>query len=112
MDAAGAVTTAKALTTPGQLEVGVLDAISLAAESLGLTPEELLARVEAFGHGTTQATNALIEQDGAPTGLITTQGFGDMIRLQRLMGFTAGVPVERLGYRQTRLWSRRAGSAQ
>ena len=63
----------------------------------GSEPEELLGRVTAFGHGTTQATNALIERTGATTGLITTRGFGDTLALQRLMGFTAGIPVEHLG---------------
>ena len=58
----------------------------------------MLGRVTAFGHGTTQATNALIERTGAVTGLITTRGFGDTLALQRLMGFTAGVPVEQLGW--------------
>ncbi|MFI5019803.1 MAG: hydantoinase/oxoprolinase family protein, partial [Dongiales bacterium] len=51
-----------------------------------------------FGHGTTQATNALIERDGARTGLITTRGFGDTIGLQRLLGFTAGLSVDQLGW--------------
>src|SRR6202167_6793719 len=59
--------------------------------------EHLLAKVTAFGHGTTQATNALIERTGATTGLIATRGFGDTLALQRLMGFTAGIPVEHLG---------------
>ena len=63
-----------------------------------MTGEELLAKVTAFGHGTTQATNAVIERDGARTGLLATAGFGDTLAIQRLMGFTAGVPVDRLGW--------------
>ncbi len=63
-----------------------------------MTGEELLAKVIAFGHGTTQATNAVIERDGARTGLLATAGFGDTLAIQRLMGFTAGVPVDRLGW--------------
>ena len=55
-------------------------------------------RVKTFGHGTTQATNALIERTGAVTGLITTRGFGDTIGLQRLMGFTVGMPSDQLGW--------------
>jgi two-component system, NtrC family, sensor kinase len=77
----------------------VFDAVAVAAKAQGLGPEELLSQVTAFGHGTTQATNALIERTGATTGLITTRGFGDTLALQRLMGFTAGVPVEHLGLR-------------
>jgi N-methylhydantoinase A len=98
MDEDGRISTAKALTTPGELEIGVLNAVALAAKAQGVTPEALLGQVKTFGHGTTQATNALIERTGARTGLITTKGFGDTIELQRLMGFTAGVSVDQLGW--------------
>jgi N-methylhydantoinase A len=97
MDEAGNINTAKAPTTPGELEKGVFDAVNIAARAQGLPPEDLLSRVSTFGHGTTQATNALIERTGAITGLIATRGFGDTLMLQRLMGFTAGIPVEHLG---------------
>jgi len=63
-----------------------------------MSADDLLARVVTFGHGTTQATNALIERTGATTGLITTRGFGDTIGLQRLMGFTAAMTVDELGW--------------
>jgi N-methylhydantoinase A len=98
LDDSGRLSTAKALTTPDRLEVGVFDAIGLVAASRGVDTETLLAQVNAFGHGTTQATNALIERDGALTGLITTRGFGDTLALQRLMGFTAGLSVDRLNW--------------
>jgi N-methylhydantoinase A len=98
VDGEGRLTTTKALSTPGELEVGVFDAVRNAAEQIGMTAEELLAKVTAFGHGTTQATNAVIERDGARTGLLATRGFGDTLAIQRLMGFTAGVPVSRLGW--------------
>ena len=97
MDENGNIVTAKAPTTPGGLEKGVFDAIALVAATQGVAVEQLLAKVTAFGHGTTQATNALIERTGATTGLIATRGFGDTLALQRLMGFTAGIPVEHLG---------------
>jgi N-methylhydantoinase A len=98
LDDKGELTTTKALSTPGELEVGVFNAVKNAAEQHGMTGEELLAKVTAFGHGTTQATNAVIERDGARTGLLATAGFGDTLAIQRLMGFTAGVPVDRLGW--------------
>ncbi|PFW98999.1 Acetophenone carboxylase gamma subunit [Nocardia farcinica] len=97
MDAVGSVYATKAPTTPDSLDVGVFDALALVAEHRGESVRELLGKVVTFGHGTTQATNALIERRGRPTGLITTQGFGDTLIIQRLMGFTAGVPVEKLG---------------
>lgn len=97
MDDSGSISTSKAPTTPGELEKGVFDAVAVVAQTKGLTPEQLLSRITSFGHGTTQATNALIERTGATTALITTRGFGDTLMLQRLLGFTAGVPVESLG---------------
>jgi N-methylhydantoinase A len=41
------------------------------------------AAVGYFGHGTTVATNALIQHRGAPTGLITTDGFRDLLEIAR-----------------------------
>lgn len=98
LDEDGELVTTKALSTPGELEIGVFNAVRDAAAQRGMSGEELLARVVSFGHGTTQATNAVIERDGARTGLIATRGFGDTLAIQRLMGFTAGVPVDRLGW--------------
>lgn len=98
MDEDGKVSTSKAPTTPGSLEDGLFEAVGYAAADKGLTTEQLLSRITTFGHGTTQATNALIERDGAITGLITTRGFGDTLALQRLKGFTAGVPSAQLGW--------------
>lgn len=97
MDELGAVLTNKAPTTPQALEEGVFAALALIAEERGESLAHMLGKVVSFGHGTTQATNALIERRGAVTGLITTKGFGDTLLLQRLMGFTAGTPVEQLG---------------
>jgi N-methylhydantoinase A len=48
-------------------------------EAAGATPAE----VEYFGHGTTVATNALIQHRGADTGLITTEGFRDLLEIGR-----------------------------
>jgi N-methylhydantoinase A len=97
MDDEGSVFANKAPTTPAALEDGVFAALELIAEARGETVPAMLAKVHTFGHGTTQATNALIERRGTKTGLLTTRGFGDTLIVQRLMGFTAGVPVERLG---------------
>lgn len=97
MDDRGVVQTSKAPTTPGQLERGVLKVLAQAAEERSLTLEEMLRRVAEFGYGTTQVTNALIERTGVKTGLVTTLGFADTLYIQRLKGFTAGVPSGQLG---------------
>ena len=93
MDREGTVGTSKAPTTPGRLEQGVLDALEVHARATGTSVGELLPRVAWFGHGTTQATNAMIERKGSATGLITTLGFGDTILIQRLMGLYRRRPL-------------------
>ena len=69
--------TAKVLTTPSAPEQGVLTGIATALSSAGLT----LADVETFVHGTTLATNAIIERRGAKTALVATDGFRDVIEI-------------------------------
>src|SRR6476661_6795197 len=55
---------------------GVVEGLREAAQ---VTP----AAVVYFGHGTTVATNALIQHRGADTGLITTEGFRDLLEIGR-----------------------------
>lgn len=103
MDEGGGLVTAKTPTTPGALEVGVFEGLRLLATGLDLALDEFLPSVVRIGYGTTQATNALIERKGAATWLLTTQGFGDSIFIQRLLGFTAALARDRLGmYRERR----------
>jgi len=70
--------TSKVLTTPGAPERGVLQAISAVLAEAGLEASALSLII----HGTTLATNALIERKGAETALITTQGFRDTIEIR------------------------------
>jgi N-methylhydantoinase A len=102
MDDAGRVWSNKAPTTPGRLEQGVQNALELFADDQSTTVPEVLERVRSFGHGTTQATNVVVERSGARTALITTRGFADTIFIARLQGFTAGVPDELLGFYSAR----------
>ncbi|MFZ0386625.1 MAG: hydantoinase/oxoprolinase family protein [Solirubrobacteraceae bacterium] len=102
MDDAGHVWSNKVPTTPGRLEQGVQDALELFARERSATLPEVLERVRSFGHGTTQATNVVVQRSGARTALITTRGFGDTIFIARLQGFTAGVPDELLGFYSAR----------
>jgi N-methylhydantoinase A len=81
----------KAPTTPRDRSEGVLDVLALAAGAYGLELSEFVRQIAYFGHGTTTATNALIERRGVRTGLITTLGFGDTLLLQRTMGSWAGM---------------------
>lgn len=65
----------KVLTTHQAPELGILDGISQIAGQEHVD----LADVEQIIHGTTLATNALIERRGAKTALVTTDGFRDVI---------------------------------
>ena len=79
--AGGVLHSAKVPSLPGEQWRGVLDALA----SLGIEP----ASIRAFVHGTTIATNALLERKGATTGLVTTEGFRDLLEIgkgRRLVG--------------------------
>jgi N-methylhydantoinase A len=67
----------KILTTPRAPEQGVMDGIAIL---LGKARIEWSA-IDVFVHGTTLATNAIIERKGAPTALITTAGFRDALEM-------------------------------
>jgi N-methylhydantoinase A len=65
----------KVLTTSHAPELGVIEGISLVLAQSGIDP----ADIKVFIHGTTLATNALIERKGAKTAFITTKGFRDIL---------------------------------
>ncbi|WP_424811862.1 hydantoinase/oxoprolinase family protein [Roseococcus sp. YIM B11640] len=69
--------TAKVLTTPHAPELGVLEGARVALQRASLQPGD----IELLIHGTTLATNALIERKGARTALLTTEGFRDVLAL-------------------------------
>ena len=69
------IKTEKAHTTPPEFEKGVLNSIKKADINLG--------DVSFFAHGTTVVINALTERKGVKTGLITTEGFRDVLEIGR-----------------------------
>ncbi|MDX1433861.1 MAG: hydantoinase/oxoprolinase family protein [Gammaproteobacteria bacterium] len=71
----------KVPSTPGDPARAVLDGIARLRDELGIEPAEL-ARVV---HGTTVATNAVLERKGARTGLIASEGFRDVLEIGRQM---------------------------
>jgi len=73
----------KAPSVPDNPAAGVLATLELAAEREGVGLEELLGRVSLFAHGTTVATNAMLEGKRAAVGLIQTRGFGDTLPIMR-----------------------------
>jgi N-methylhydantoinase A len=70
--------TGKILTTPHAPEEGVLAALRSVTAEAGVAPGE----VGVIIHGTTLATNALIERKGARTALLTTEGFRDVVEIR------------------------------
>jgi N-methylhydantoinase A len=75
----GRLVTAKVPTTVDDQSRGALEGVKRALELAGIRP----ADVAHLGHGTTVATNALLERRGAKTGFVTTRGFGDLLQLAR-----------------------------
>ena len=69
--------TAKVLTTPRAPEAGVFEALDLVLAESATAPQD----VAVFVHGTTLATNALIERKGARTAFLTTKGFRDILEM-------------------------------
>src|SRR5262247_85533 len=73
----GTLTSVKVLTTPRAPEEGVLAGMEEILKQTGVKPAELGLII----HGTTLATNAIIERKGARTALVVTEGFRDSIEI-------------------------------
>ena len=69
------LTTAKCLTTPEAPEDGVIGGIATTLEDAGIDPGD----IDLLIHGTTLATNAIIERKCAVSALVTTAGFRDIV---------------------------------
>ncbi len=73
----GGVWLAKTPSTPADQSLGVLEGIRMIGKQVGIEPKQL----DAILHGTTVATNAVLEKRGAKVGLIVTKGFGHILHL-------------------------------
>ena len=80
LDSGGALALAKVPSTPKDLLDGIATATTRVLALAGARP----ADVERFIHGTTIATNAILEQKGATTAILTTEGFEDVLELGRM----------------------------
>jgi N-methylhydantoinase A len=78
-DATGRIDVWKVSSTPDDPSEGIATGVAEAIARAGGTPGEITW----FGHGTTVATNALIQRHGGRTGLITTDGFRDLLEIGR-----------------------------
>ncbi len=83
VDARGSVRAFKAPSVPSNPTEGVLSAVRLAAEAIGASVGKFLQDTRLFVHGSTIATNTLLEKKGAKVGLLTTEGFRDALEIRR-----------------------------
>ena len=78
-EATGAFWRHKTPSTPADSSVGILTGVDCICADAGVTP----ADIELFLHGTTVATNAVLQGKGARVGLITTQGYRHIMQIAR-----------------------------
>jgi N-methylhydantoinase A len=78
-DGEGALHTAKVPTTPADPIAGIVRGVGEVLGAAGVDASD----VDRFVHGTTLATNVILQHTGAPVALVTTEGFADLLRLGR-----------------------------
>ena len=78
-DTTGLVVVWKVPSTPDDPSRGIGEGVREGIRRAGATPQD----IGYFGHGTTVSTNALIQHRGARTGVITTDGFRDLLEIGR-----------------------------
>src|SRR3954447_881851 len=81
-DETGRTVFAKSPSTPADQSIGVMAGLEDLARRLNLTRAEMLAATDRLVHGTTVATNALLERKGAKVALLTTEGHRDVIEMR------------------------------
>jgi N-methylhydantoinase A len=94
IDEHGKATLAKVPSTPTDPSAGVLDGLARLAEEFDCALAALLHRTDRIVHGTTVATNALLEGKGAKVGMLTTEGHRDVIEMRE------GLKSDRYNLRQ------------
>jgi N-methylhydantoinase A len=82
IDESGKAVFAKSPSTPSDQSVGVMAGLDELARRLKLTRADMLGRTDRVVHGTTVATNALLERKGADVALLTTEGHRDVIEMR------------------------------
>ena len=85
----------KTPSTPDDPSVGVMAGLAEAAEGYGLSLDEFLGDTDLVIHGSTVATNTLVERKGSRVGLVTTEGFRDLLEMRE------GLKEDRYNLRMT-----------
>jgi N-methylhydantoinase A len=81
-DESGRTVFAKSPSTPADQSLGVMAGLDELAKRLGVTRADMLAKTDRLVHGTTVATNALLERKGAKVALLTTEGHRDVLEMR------------------------------
>ena len=81
-DSDGRTVFAKSPSTPDDQSIGVMAGLDELARRLNTTRAEMLAATDRLVHGTTVATNALLEHKGAKVALLTTEGHRDVLEMR------------------------------
>jgi len=82
IDQSGATVFAKSPSTPADQSIAVMAGLDELARRLTLTRSQMLSQTQRIVHGTTVATNALLERKGAKVALLTTEGHRDVIEMR------------------------------
>src|SRR5215467_2102313 len=82
IDPSGRTVFAKSLSTPQDQSIGVMAGLDELARRLDLSRAQMLAQTQRLVHGTTVATNALLERKGAKVALLTTAGHRDVLEMR------------------------------
>jgi N-methylhydantoinase A len=80
----GEVVLDKTPTTPDDQSIGVMNGLRELADRFGRPLADFCAEIDILVHGTTTADNTMIEMNGAPTGLLVTEGHRDEIEMRRV----------------------------
>ena len=81
-DESGRTVFAKSPSTPADQSFGVMAGLEELARRLGVTRSDMLAKTNRLVHGTTVATNSLLERKGAKVVLLTTEGHRDVLEMR------------------------------
>ena len=82
IDETGRTVFAKSPSTPSDQSIGVMAGLDELARRLDLSRADMLGKTQRLIHGTTVATNALLERKGAKVALLTTEGHRDVIEMR------------------------------
>jgi N-methylhydantoinase A len=81
-DETGRTVFAKSPSTPSDQSIGVMAGLEELAQRLNVSRADMLANTDRLVHGTTVATNALLERKGARVALLTTEGHRDVVEMR------------------------------